>query len=523
MKSEGNKKVKVILAVLIGLLVIVVAATAFVLVRGKMKESNYTAAVEEAEKYMAESNYEQAVIAYQNAISIDPDKEDAYLGLADAYIAQDHISEARYILRKGFQLTGSARIEQKLNSLENLAQSGKEEGIEGTVDLTAASQNVTWDTSFVQKIVNYTFEDYKDEFGRAVSIETDEEGYLEVRHEKLDAVCYYKNTADNQQIVDVSRKTPYNSSMPEKITLDSLGILFRNFEGGVSLARMQMLIGQKVEPKSLSGVPYIESKEDDLVARFGTDDEGNIVSASCWNELLLPLANKKKASAGTLEGVVIDAVSGNGVAGAGIAFVRRGGSGEMVTGTTDSRGVFKVQLDAGSYEIKIAASGYITEEFIFEMEQGKSYIGEQFVISPELSGEARIVLEWNAQPVDLDSHLTGTTDGGSSIHVYYVAQNASENGASIAGLDLDDTDGYGPETTTIYDLNGVYTFSVFDYLETGTMAENGATVKIYLPGQSPVTVQLQAGSGVENVWKVCRIDHGKLEILNVPGSVSDVR
>lgn len=517
MGTKENKKVKIILSVLISLLILVIAGTAFVLVSGKMKESNYMAAIEEAEKYRAENNLQQAIAEYENAISINPEKEDAYLALSEIYMEQEDASKAKSILRTGFQRTNSARIQSRLNSLEkqllvSMAAGEEDEAVQ--IDLATASQDIAWDTSFVQKIVNYTFDDYKSEFGQVVSAQTNSDGYLEVRHAKLNAICYYKNTSDNNEIVDTSRKTPYASGMPEKIVLDSLGILFRNFDGGASLERMQMLFGERVTAKTLEGRYYIENKEEELIARIGTDASGNIVPAAKWNELILPMANQRKSSEGTLEGVVVNAVTGKGVADATLIFKPRNASHKSVTEKTDNKGAFKVQLEADDYEITVQAQGYISEVFEFRIEKGKSYSGEQFVISPELSGEARIVLEWGSQPHDLDSHLTGSPDGGSSIHVSFTNKKAVSGGTTIAELDLDDTDGYGPETTTIYNLDGVYTFSVVDFGGTGTMAQNGATVKIYLPGQDPVVVQLDTSSGVDNVWTVCKIDHGRLQVLN---------
>ena len=522
METKENKTTKIILTVLISLLVLIVAGIAFVVVSGKMKENNYTAAIEEGQKYMAENNYEQAILQFQKAMSLDPEEEDAYLALADVYMQQDNSSRASAILRRGYEKTNSLNIQRKLNEIETqtlTAKAGDEDG--EVINLAEASQDIAWDTSFVQKIVDYTFEDYKREFGQVVSAEMDKDGYLEVRHTKLNAVCYYQNTSDNKEIVDTSRKLPYETGMPAKITLDSLGILFRNFEGGASLSRMQMLFGERVVPKTLEGRPYIENKEEDLIARIETDSEGNITSATSWNELILPLANQKKTSAGTLAGVVVDAVTGKGVPSATLKFEPRSSSHSTLSKTTDSKGAFRVELEADDYKITVKCDGYITEVFSFTIKKGESYSGVQFVISPELSGEARIVLEWGAQPRDLDSHLTGSVDGGSNIHVFFGDQRATSGGAAIADLDLDDTDGYGPETTTIHNLEGVYTFSVVDFLETGTMAQEGATVKIYLPGQDPVTVQLGSGSGVNNVWEVCKIDHGRLEVLNRAGSDSD--
>lgn len=517
METKDNRKTKIILAVLSGFLVIAIAITAFVLVSGKMQENNYKSAVAEAEKYMAANDYKQAIVAYENAISIDPEKDEAYLALAEIYVEQDNVSRAKSILRKGYDQTDSVKIRRLLSSLETQTLTAKAGDAENEIDLAYASENISWDTSFVQKIVNYTFDDYKDEFGQVISADMDDEGYLEVRHEKISATFYYRNTSDNKEIVDTSNKTPYASGMPEKITLDSIGILFRNFDGGASLDRMQMLFGERIEPQTLEGMIFIENQEEDLIVRVETDSEGNITSPSSWNEIILPLANTAKTSAGTLEGVVVDAVSGNGVPNATLTFEPENSSHDTVTETTDSRGAFSVKLEEDEYEITIKARGYIEETFTFTIKEGKSYSGVQFVISPELSGEARIVLEWGAEPSDLDSHLEGETDAGGNIHVYYGHKKASAGGSPIAELDLDDTDGYGPETTTIYDLNGVYTFSVVDFLGTGTMARNGATVKIYLPGQTPVVIELDESSRVDNVWTVCKIDHGRLEIIDEAG------
>lgn len=512
METKENKKIKILLSVLIGLLVLVLAGIAFAVVSGTMEEDGYMAAITAGKKYLAENDYEQAAVQFQNAISLDPKKEDAYLLLADTYEAEGDTVRAGAVLRSGYKATGSANIQNRLARLENKAVTEK---MGEKINLADASSDISWDTSFLQKLVNYTFDDYKSEFGKVVSAETDEDGYLEVRHEKLNATCYYRNTEENGKIVNTSLKTPYSTGMPEKMTLDSLGLLFRNFEGGASLSRMQMLFGERVEPEKLDKkIYYIENKEEDLEIKIETDKDGNITEASPWNELLFPLANKEKGKEGVVAGVVVDAVTGNGVAGAKLSFEPEHSSGSTSTTTTDSKGTFRIELAADTYKITVSADGYIDETFEFTVKAGESYSGEQFVISPELSGEARIVLEWGAQPRDLDSYLSGSVKSENDVWIYYGNRQEVIDGEVAAELDLDDVDGYGPETTTIYNLDGVYRFTVVDFLATGTMAENGATVKVYLPGKDPVTITLDSSSGVEDVWDVCVINHGELEILN---------
>lgn len=119
------------------------------------------------------------------------------------------------------------------------------------------------------------------------------------------------------------------------------------------------------------------------------------------------------------------------------------------------------------------------------------------------------------QPQDLDSYLWGNTDKGDDLYVNFRKRTCEGRDGLLAELDVDDTNGYGPETITLNDLNGVYTYSVVDYRTTGTLQQYGATVKVYLPGKSaPTVITLDPNAGVENVWEVFELDHGELKILN---------
>ena len=208
-------------------------------------------------------------------------------------------------------------------------------------------------------------------------------------------------------------------------------------------------------------------------------------------------------------------MTGDGVANATVTFTPQDGNGTEKTTTTNSAGAFEIELDPGKYEISIQAEEFEEEEFELEVEEGRNYSGEQLTISPKLEeGTARIVLEWGAEPVDLDSYLIGTSGSGEKVNIRFSNKIAKSGDTVFAELDLDDTSGYGPETTTIYDLSGSYKFRVLDYRRTGTMAAKGATVKVYLPGEPVTTISLDSSSGVEDAWDVCEINQGKLTILN---------
>jgi hypothetical protein len=90
----------------------------------------------------------------------------------------------------------------------------------------------------------------------------------------------------------------------------------------------------------------------------------------------------------------------------------------------------------------------------------------------------RILLEWAAEPRDLDSY---TYMGGCST-VQHNVKSSSCSGTSVT-LDLDDRDGNGPETTTLRNLNNCgnncnVVFKVQLYSGTGTWSHSNAKVKV---------------------------------------------
>ncbi|MCD8069694.1 MAG: hypothetical protein LUE87_12595 [Lachnospiraceae bacterium] len=273
-------------------------------------------------------------------------------------------------------------------------------------------------------------------------------------------------------------------------------------------ARLELMVTKfteltmQTEETEAEQVVY-ETEETDETAEETQEDEKTASSST-----------KAQTTAGT--GRVLSSTTGSGVYGATVTFY----SGTNTSGTpvasskTNSSGKYDVSLERGSYTAVVECSGYVTETFSCYVGSGKSSPSDNFVITPELQeGEIRIVLEWNSEPRDLDSYLSGTLDSGARISVNYTSKTATYGGEVVAELDVDDTTGYGPETTTIYDINGVYTFSVVDYYDTGTMGRYGATVKVYLSGESsPHTIEIP--SSVTQNWTVCKIDHGELTIIN---------
>ena len=121
--------------------------------------------------------------------------------------------------------------------------------------------------------------------------------------------------------------------------------------------------------------------------------------------------------------------------------------------------------------------------------------------------QVRIVLEWGASPRDLDSHLTGPTSSGSTFHVYYGSKSYSESNVKIADLDLDDTSGYGPETTIYNPIEGEYVFYVYNFSGSPDIKSSGATVKVFNGNSNePAYVFSVSLTGDGRYWTVFTYD-----------------
>ena len=112
-RAKGlNGKVIVLVAVIIAAGLI----AALVLLPTSAKAKRVAEQLDLGAKYLSELNYEQAIAAYETAIEIDPKCEEAYLGLADVYIATGDYDKAVEILQKAEEEIGddAEHIKEKL-------------------------------------------------------------------------------------------------------------------------------------------------------------------------------------------------------------------------------------------------------------------------------------------------------------------------------------------------------------------------------------------------------------------------
>lgn len=502
-----TKKRKTTLAVILFLAVILIAG-GVLLASSMVNSRSYGVQLGRGDKFLAQADYTNAVLAYQSAIAADPAQAEGYIGLANAYIKQDKMSLAQTALNTGFSKTGSARLKLMLQ-IYFPATEALEEGTGGEEEKKV--ENQAFDRGIFELLAYNTYDDYR----RNGQIETEgqEGGGYSVSTNIAGATMQFYSTPENSHVIDTNTGKPFSAARPNIITLENITTLF----GGGTVPYEVLSKAQLAELK------ITEDEENGYILSFICDgckvriccDEDGTIHPGVYN-LIEPSVAKEVTGAIEVSGSVVSAVTGGGVSNATMnIYEGTNTAGEpLMVVTSESNGNYDINLDAGRYTVEIECGGYTTESFALTVSSYREATTESFTLSPTLSaGEIRIVLEWGAYPADLDSWLTGSTDSGTDVVVSYRNRQVTGAGGTVAQLDVDDTTGYGPETTTIYDSNGVYEFAVVDYRSTGGLSASGATVKIYLPDQSePIIVNVC--EGLEYGWSVCTIDHGTVKVTN---------
>lgn len=165
-------------------------------------------------------------------------------------------------------------------------------------------------------------------------------------------------------------------------------------------------------------------------------------------------------------------------------------------------------LSAGQHILTTSREDYL------DLEQSVTVVGDMtttrnFALTLDLSGDAyRIILTWNALPEDLDAHFW--LPYGEYPHIY-LEKKGDCQAFPDACLDIDDTDGYGPETISLIvpATFGTYSYAVLNYYEgypdVPSIIASGARVHLYdasgLIGQFEVP---SSGSG--DLWHVFDLD-----------------
>lgn len=178
---------------------------------------------------------------------------------------------------------------------------------------------------------------------------------------------------------------------------------------------------------------------------------------------------------------------------------------------TDARGYIKLpmqpfasQMDA-SMSLTATKSGYITLATDLLVEAG-TVLNRRLVLSPVLPpGKTRFVLQWADEPNDLDLHLTGPD--------FHISYRNMKNAPNRAKLDVDELEGYGPETITLDRIDARHTYDLLVYNYSNDADYKGVELLYVYAGDSLVK-EIRLPANKKRSVHVLQIKNGKYEFLN---------
>lgn len=81
-------------------------------------ESNWQEQYDLGIRYLLEGNYQEAILAFEAAIEIDPKQETVYIKYAEAYERQENYAAALQVLQRGINETESSELLQEVNRIK---------------------------------------------------------------------------------------------------------------------------------------------------------------------------------------------------------------------------------------------------------------------------------------------------------------------------------------------------------------------------------------------------------------------
>ena len=483
-----NKKWIFIITAIISVLVIAIAITSVFLLS---PSASYTRSIREAENLVEEGDYENAVLAYQEAIEKDPENVSAYLGLAEIYEMNGDLLLAIDVLEDGYERTHSAQIRVMLNRLV--------ENDETVEEVNGLSLNRT----LLSMFSSYREEDYVERYGRS-------DGRREARFDGLDAGIRFDE-----------------DGMPLSIEVDDVLTLFHADEAFDSALLEDMRLG-KLRTRN-------DSEHGEMVVfvyegmKISIALENGMITSSSYNELIPSLEDeedddKEEEDEEDEEENVVETVLYSGttidylteeVIGNVSMTVYRGqnNSGQKYLElSSNDNGEFQMNLECGRYfYVEFKKDTYTSEWPLRASKDGTIYEGLTVPLTKPLD-DIFIILEWESEEMELISELVALNLGedGSTKDT---GEIAGVGGETVAYREITDTGGVVRDVTTIVDEADRYAFYVHRIEGDGTFGEAKAKVTIQVPGISDVVVEVKPEI-IGDYWLVGAIDHGKFFIRN---------
>lgn len=498
------------------ILCVAVGIGAAVLINNNTKQQKYISVVNMANGYYSAGDYQNALVCYEQAIEMNAQDPSNYLNMSSIYSYLGEYESAQDIILRGLDYCVTSELLQKrLSELQNrMAEEPVKEL--STDEIKQLAENITTENAVFDMVAAYTYTEYYRDFGTPTS-STANNGQVTLWYAAMDFNAVYYDM-DNERVLNDTKSMPLASVKPCYVSFQNIRSLFSGSEEtfAVSFDKLKELFGNETAAvyDETQNKYYVTAKYKGCKLTIETDENGNVVSEGAWNQLE-PSSRKgldlSDEAEGEVSGYIQDAMNGKGMV-AAIKVRNRGSRNGQVLAefSSSADGSYTFAGAHGQYTLEISANGYTTEYIDVEIIRGQVKTGKNVVLSPVVEeGEIRIVLSWGSLPSDLDSHAEGRSSTGSNFHISY--QNKFVN--NVGTLDVDDRNGFGPETITITDSNASFTYSVVDFTESSAMSSSGAVVKVYLPGNTQaITYNVPSGTG--NTWEVFRYENGQITQIN---------
>lgn len=504
MATEKIKKKTRVIAIIAAAAVLVIAVIGFLFMTKGLNVKSYRISLEEGKKYFLENDFENAVLAYQAAVEANPESEEAALGLTTSYMEIKDYTNAKSVIRRFLGKYESGELTMLLNRINFLYYGIGDSASLTQEEIDQMSQAVALNKTTWNEFGELTFNAYKKRYPDSKA-KTNEKGTPTLTCSSVKRICYFENT----ETLDKGGN-PKENAYPSRIELMDLGVVFNNFNEMLSYEKLKEIFEKKVEKKydDILGCDAVFATYGDDVLVMACDKNGNILSKNAQNYVLLSAGISPKCA---VNGKISDSTTGKNLKAEITITSLTDSQMEEIKLRSNDNGNYSSELSAGKYTFTIESEGYITDKTEFMIKEDQKAFKKDFALSPELyEGEIRIVLEWGSAPQDLDPYLFDDRNQ----RVYFGAKNLKDSKGEIASLDLDDRNGYGPETITVYRTDRNYNYIVHDHMRENSKSvqKSNATVKVYMPGKETVIIKVPQGEG--NVWEVLEINNGELKIVN---------
>jgi|GEM_PF-2287645 len=320
-----------------------------------------------------------------------------------------------------------------------------------------------------------------------------------------DYILYCKDFQEIAELIQARTKILFSVSsiLLSFATAGTINVAAGAYEIGTSVALestlklSDALVGMAIDQWGVSADEIVNKKI--AVKVFPYEERNSFSNARNLFALYqIELNNAICDCSGNFRGKVVDSQTGDPIES---ALVKLQGAKSYQTWTNSTGEYSFDNVNRGVYQASAEKSGYYTQEKEVEVDQAG--VAVNFVLSRILQNEEfRIVLEWAGSPADLDLHLLCE----SGAHIFWNNMGAL-NSTPYIFLDIDDRNGYGPETITVKNFQP---FSIYinNWSQERDIKQSSARVSIY--GKTSLLASYDVPtSGSGTWWHVFDLDSNR--------------